>query len=81
MELTQQEIKWIKDRYAQEQAMFALSQRDKLVQKARKEVEERYKPQLDLLAQEERFEERKALVEIMVAEADDAEQIVLQQHS
>ena len=52
MELTQEEIKWIKDRYAQEQAMFALSQRDKLVQKARKEVAARYKPQLDLLAQE-----------------------------
>lgn len=73
MELTQEEIKWIKDRYAEENSMRIAMERDKRIQQAREEVAARYKPQLDLLAQEERFEERKALVEIMVAEADEAE--------
>lgn len=77
MELTQEEIKWIKDRYAEENTMRIAMERDSRIQQAREEVAARYKPQLDLLAQEERFEERKALVEIMVAEADEAERNIV----
>lgn len=73
MELTQEEIKWIKDRYAEENTMRIAMERDNRIQQAREEVAARYKPQLDLLAQEERFEERKALIEQMSKEADEAE--------
>lgn len=77
MELTQQEIEWIKAKYAEEQQMLLGISKDKRIQEAREAVAERYKAQLDLLAQEEKFEERKALVERMVLEADEAERQII----
>lgn len=77
MELTQQEIEWIKAKYAEEQQMILAISKDKRIQEAREAVAERYKAQLDLLAQEEKFEERKALVERMVLEADEAERQII----
>lgn len=77
MELTQEEIKWIKDKYAEETVMRIAVEKDKLIQQARESVALQYKEQLDLLARDGRIEERKALIEQMITEAYIAEQLVL----
>lgn len=73
MELTQKEIQWVKDKYALEQAMLLASQKDKLIQEARKGIEKKYEKQLKKLAEEGKIEERKALIEQMTQEANEAE--------
>lgn len=81
MELTQEEIQWVKDMVEVDRNAKIIAQRDRIIKEERRKVEKKFKKQLEELALNGKIEERKALIEIMVAEADDAEQIVLQQHS
>jgi len=73
MELTQKEIKWIKDRFAEEQAFAIADVKNKVIEKARENVAKKHEKELKKLAEEGKIEERKALIEVMVAEADEAE--------
>lgn len=77
MELTQEEIQWVKDMVSLEKKAKIISQRDKVIKEERRKIEKKFKKQLEELAEEGKIEERKALIEIMVAEADQAEQEVL----
>jgi len=76
MELTQEEIQFIKDLFEQKKRYDFISNRNRAVDEARANVAKRYEPELNRLAEEGKVEERKALVEIMVAEADEAERNV-----
>ena len=76
MELTQEEIQFIKDLFEQKKRDDFISNRNRAVDEARANVAKRYEPELNRLAEEGKVEERKALVEIMVAEADEAERNV-----
>jgi hypothetical protein len=78
MELTQEEIKWIKDRYAEENNMRVGIEKDKLIQQARETVAKRYEAQLALCTQEGRLEERKALIEQITQEANAAELAIVE---
>lgn len=73
MELTQEEIQWVKDMVSLEKKAKIISQRDKVIKEERRKIEKKFKKQLEELAEEGKIEERKALIEIMVAEADEAE--------
>lgn len=73
MELTQKEIKWVKNMVAQEEAMeLAVIKNDK-IEKAREKVAKKHEKKLARLAEEGKIEERKALIEQMTQEADEAE--------
>lgn len=77
MELTQEEIKWIKNMVAQEEAMeLAVIKNDK-IEKAREKVAKKHEKQLKKLAEEGKIEERKALIEEMTIEANEAEQAAI----
>jgi len=73
MELTQQEIKWIKDRFAQEEALAVAVQKDAIIQSEREKVAKKHEKQLKKLAEEGKIEERKALIEQITQEANAAE--------
>jgi len=73
MELTQQEIKWIKDRFAQEEALAVAVQKDAIIQSEREKVAKKHEKQLKKLAAEGKIEERKALIEQITQEANAAE--------
>lgn len=73
MELTQQEIKWIKERFTEESS-FALAQmKNDKIEKAREKVGKKHEKQLKKFADEGKITERKALIEEMSKEADEAE--------
>lgn len=73
MELTQEEIQWVKDMVEVDRNAKIIAQRDRIIKEERRKVEKKYKKQLEELALNGKIVERKALVEIMVAEADEAE--------
>ena len=73
MELNQKEIKWVKRMVAQEEEMETVMLKNDKIEKAREKVAKKHEKQLKKLADEGKIEERKALIEIMVAEADEAE--------
>ena len=77
MELTQEEIKWIKDRFAESKTWEIANSRNAQIEEARSLVAKKYEAKLNRLAEEEKFDERKALVEIMVKEADEAESKII----
>lgn len=73
MELNQKEIEWVKRMVAQEEEMeIAMLKNDK-AEKARERVAKKYEKELKKLADEGKIEERKALIEQMSKEADEAE--------
>jgi len=78
MELTQKEIEWVKRMVAQEESLQLASIKNKQIEEARSLVAKKYEAQLLQLAEEGKVEERKALVEIMVAEADESELLITQ---
>jgi len=73
MELTQEEIQWVKDMVEVDRNAKIIAQRDRIVKEERRKVEKKFKKQLEELALNGKIKERKALVEIMVKEADEAE--------
>lgn len=73
MELTQEEIQWVKDMVEVDRNAKIIAQRDRIIKEERRKVEKKFKKQLEELALNDKIEERKALLEIMVAEADEAE--------
>ena len=73
MELTQEEIQWVKDMVEVDRNAKIIAQRDRIVKEERRKVEKKFKKQLEELALNGKIEERKALLEIMVREADEAE--------
>lgn len=77
MELTQQEIKWIKDRFAQEEALTIAVQKDAIIQSEREKVAKKHEKKLKKLADEGKIEERKALIEQITKEANEAEETIL----
>lgn len=77
MELTQEEIKWIKDRYAEESAVALTQMKNDKIEKAREKVGKKHEKQLKKLADEGKIEERKALIEQITQEANEAELSVL----
>lgn len=73
MELNKKEIEWVKKMVAQEEEMeIAMLKNDK-AEKAREKVAKKYEKQLKKLADEGKITERKALIEEMSKEADEAE--------
>lgn len=73
MELTQQEIQWIKDKFAEENGLALAKINNDKIEKAREKVAKKHEKQLKKLAEEGKIEERRALIEEMTIEANEAE--------
>jgi len=77
MELTQQEIKWVKNMVAEKESFKLASIKNNKIEKARFDVVKRHEIELKKLAEEGKIEERKALIEEMTIEANEAEQAAI----
>ena len=77
MELTQQEIQWIKNKFAENAFALADIKNDK-IEKVRENVAKKHEKQLKKLAEEGKTEERKALIEQITQEANEAELAVIE---
>lgn len=73
MELNQKEIEWVKRMVAQEEAMELAVIKNNKIEKAREKVGKKHEKQLKKLAEEGKLEERKALIEQITQEANEAE--------
>lgn len=73
MELTQQEIKWIKEKFTEESSFTVVKAKNDKIEKAREKVAKKHEKKLARLAEEGKIEERKALIEQMTQEANEAE--------
>lgn len=71
--LTQKEIEWVKKMVAQEEAVHLSIIENNKIDKAREKVAKKYEKQLKKFADEGKITERKALIEEMSKEADEAE--------
>lgn len=75
MELTQEEIKWIKDRYAEENSLRIAVEKDKRIQQARENVAKKYES--ELMSLKDDIEGRKIIIEKIALEADEAERNII----
>lgn len=73
MELTQQEIQWVKDRVAEEQALLLALAKDKQIEEARLAVAEQYQEQLKACKTPE---ERAVVIETITTKANEAQALV-----
>lgn len=78
MELTQQEIQWIKNKFAEENAFALADIKNDKIEKVRENVAKKHEKQLKKLAEEGKTEERKALIEQITQEANEAELAVIE---
>lgn len=73
MELTQEEIEWIKEKFTEENSFTVVKEKNDKIEKAREKVGKKHEKQLKKLADEGKIEERKALIEEITQEANAAE--------
>lgn len=71
--LTQKEIEWVKKMVAQEEAVHLSIIENNKIDKAREKVAKKYEKQLKKFADEGKITERKALIEKITQEANEAE--------
>jgi len=73
MELTQQEIQWVKEKFAEESSLAIGKIQNDKIEKAREKVAKKHEKQLKKLTEEGKTDERKALIEQITQEANEAE--------